>query len=129
MKVKVLLPFSDKYNLARTFNPGEVVDFEDKRANDIVTRGLGAFEETKEPYQKPTAEKPGEKVEEPPVAESVETPIADAAPVAEKVEESIAEAVKVEESAEPAESEEQAGKSAEEKVEKKRPGRKPKNAE
>lgn len=129
MKVKVLLPFNDKYNLARTFNPGEVVDFEEKRAYDIVNRGLGAFEETKEPYQKPVAEKPMEKVVETPAAEIVETPIADATPVAEKVEESVAEAVKVEENAVPAESEEQAGKSAEEKVEKKRPGRKPKNAE
>ena len=113
MKVKVLLPFNDKYNLARTFNPGEVVDFEEQRANDIVTRGLGAFEETKEPYRKPVAEKPVEKVEETPVAESVEPPFVET----------------IEEHAEPAEIEEQVEESAEEKVEKKRPGRKPKNAE
>lgn len=126
MKVKVLLPFNDKYNLARTFNPGEVVDFEEQRANDIVTRGLGAFDETREPYRKPVAEKPVEKVEKTPAAEIVETPIA---AVAEKVEESITEDVKVEENAEPTESEEKVEESAEEKVEKKRHGRKPKNAE
>lgn len=113
MKVKVLLPFNDKYNLARTFNPGEVVDFEEQRAYDIVNRGLGVFEETKEPYQEPVAEKPVEKVEETPAVESVEPPFVET----------------IEEHAEPAEIEEQVEESAEEKVEKKRPGRKPKNAE
>ena len=114
MKVKVLLPFNDKYNLARTFTPGEVVDFEEKRAQDIVSRGLGAFEETlkatKEPYIAPVAEKPVEKVEETDTVESVEN----AEPIAENTESESAEKA---ENAEP------------EKVEKKKPGRKPKNAE
>ena len=53
MKVKVLQPFSDKYNLARKFKPGEVVDFEEKRAENIVARGLGEFAEEPEKVKTP----------------------------------------------------------------------------
>jgi Sec-independent protein translocase protein TatA len=50
MKVKVLRMFADKFNLTHSYQPGEVQDFEEARANDIVARGLGEFvkEETKE---------------------------------------------------------------------------------
>lgn len=43
MKVKVVKPFCDKFNLTRMFNPGEVVDFEQARAENIVERGLGEY--------------------------------------------------------------------------------------
>ena len=57
MKVKVIRPFLDKFNLARTFNPGEVADFEEDRAKDIVERGLGEFIVEKKPEAKsPSAE-------------------------------------------------------------------------
>lgn len=41
MKVKVLQEFYDKTNRTRKFSVGEVVDFEQKRAEDIISRGLG----------------------------------------------------------------------------------------
>ena len=66
MKVKVLRTFCDKYNLARVFTPGEVVDFEQERAKDIVSRGLAKYfkEEVK----------PEPKKEEPAKEEQVEQP-------------------------------------------------------
>lgn len=41
MKVRVIRPFHDKYDLSRVYSPGEVVVFEDARGEDIVSRGLG----------------------------------------------------------------------------------------
>lgn len=64
MKVKVLLPFNDKYNLARTFNPGEIVDFEDGRAKNIVERGLGvAFTEAEEEVDNVVTNEPSAEAE------------------------------------------------------------------
>ena len=40
MRVTVTTPFHDKFNQKRIFWSGEVVDFEDKRAADLVGRGL-----------------------------------------------------------------------------------------
>ena len=62
MKVKVIRQFLDKFNLARTFNPGEVVDFEEKRAKDIISRGLG------EPFEEKEKREPKAAADEAPVA-------------------------------------------------------------
>lgn len=48
MKVKVLQAFRDKFNTSRVFQPGEVLDFEAARANNIVKLGLGAFADVEE---------------------------------------------------------------------------------
>lgn len=40
MRVTVTTSFHDKFNQKRIFWTGEVVDFEDKRAADLVDRGL-----------------------------------------------------------------------------------------
>ena len=53
MKVKVNSLFYDKFNLTRCFKPGEVVDFEEKRAKDIVERGLGEFFKEPKAYDAP----------------------------------------------------------------------------
>lgn len=104
MKVKIVRPFYDKFNLSRLFNPGEVVDFEEKRAEDIVSRGLGEFSKENK------AEKPeAPKVEEP------------AEPEAPKAEEPNAEP----EGTAGATSEEPEAESEEAPAEPKKPGRKP----
>lgn len=41
MKVKVLQEFRDKNDRSKRFTIGEVVDFEQERAEDIIARGLG----------------------------------------------------------------------------------------
>lgn len=69
MKVVVKVVFRDKNNFSRMFNPGEVVDFEEERAQNIIALGLG--EAVKEPpVEKPKAEKP---VVEKPAEEEVKT--------------------------------------------------------
>ena len=56
MKVKVLQEFWDKYNRDKKYEVGDVVDFEQTRAEDIVSRGLG--EEVVPPApRKPRAKK------------------------------------------------------------------------
>lgn len=40
MKIRVIEAFRDKFHHARVFNVGEVVDFEDKRAQDLIERKL-----------------------------------------------------------------------------------------
>jgi hypothetical protein len=40
MKVKIVTPFHDKFNQKRVFWPDEVVVFEDRRAADLIARGL-----------------------------------------------------------------------------------------
>ena len=65
MRVEVTTRFLDKFNTSHQFIPGEVVDFEEERAKDIIKRGLGkAFEPIPE---EPKVEMP--KVEEPKVEE------------------------------------------------------------
>lgn len=54
MKVKVLLPFRDKDHFPRMYQPGEVVDFEQGRAEHVVKLGLA--EPVKEVYEAPRAE-------------------------------------------------------------------------
>ena len=58
MKVRVINIFSDKYNLARVYQPGEIVDFEEKRAEDIVTRHLGEYVEEAPKVETPEVEAP-----------------------------------------------------------------------
>ena len=81
MKVKVLLPFNDKFNLTRAFNPGEIVDFEEARAKNIVDRKLGEFVEDQKAKKEPKVEEPlppvtaeagPEIVDEPKVGEAIE---------------------------------------------------------
>ena len=73
MEVKVIKPFCDKFNLSRLFTPGEIVNFEEKRAENIVSRGLGeivkAKKEPKPKVEAPKAEAP--KAEVPTQAEQV----------------------------------------------------------
>ena len=59
MKVVVKVVFRDKNNFSRMFNPGEVVDFEEERAQNIIALGLG--EAVKEAA--PKAEAPVEAAE------------------------------------------------------------------
>lgn len=42
MRVKVLQTFRDKFNTSRAYKPGEVLDFEEERALNIVKLGLAA---------------------------------------------------------------------------------------
>ena len=42
MKIKVIVPFFDKFDRNVQYKPGEVIDIEDKaRAENIIARGLG----------------------------------------------------------------------------------------
>ena len=59
-KIKVITRFKDKFNMAHFFNVGGVVDFEDERAKDVISRGLA------EPYVEP------KKVAEAPKADEAE---------------------------------------------------------
>ena len=65
-QIKVLHKFRDKNNYAHIYGVGEVVAFDDERANDIVARGLGEFvapkKETKEhkPSDTPAAPAKGD---------------------------------------------------------------------
>lgn len=40
MKVKVTVPFRDKFNITHIYQVGEVLDFPMERAHDIVDKGL-----------------------------------------------------------------------------------------
>ena len=59
MKIKVKSAFVDKFNRSRVFNPGDVVEFEDERAKNIVALSLGEpfIEEKKEYQPKPRKKK------------------------------------------------------------------------
>lgn len=64
MKIRVINEFHDKFNLSVVFGKGEIHEFEDARAEEIIARGLGEkVEDTK-------VEKP---LEAPIVEEEVET--------------------------------------------------------
>lgn len=41
MKVKVIKIFKDKYTRTKFYHPGDIVEFEEERAKDIINRGLG----------------------------------------------------------------------------------------
>lgn len=42
MKIKVVIPFFDKFDRKVQHKPGDVIDIEDKaRAENIISRGLG----------------------------------------------------------------------------------------
>ena len=42
MKIKVITPFIDKYDNSIRYEPGTVIDIDDKeRAADLIARGLG----------------------------------------------------------------------------------------
>ena len=57
MKIRVISEFYDKYHTSVLFKVGAVVDFEDERAKDIISKRLG------EPYVDEKAEKPAETAE------------------------------------------------------------------
>lgn len=44
MKVKVIKEFHDKDNFAKVYKVNEVYEFENNRAKDIISRGLGVAE-------------------------------------------------------------------------------------
>ena len=68
MKIKVKVEFHDKFHMEHVFKAGEVVEFDDQRAGDIISRGLGEeyVEETKEetPMAPKAPRKPRKKVED-----------------------------------------------------------------
>ena len=92
MKVKVINPFQDKFNLSRTFHPGEVLDFEEGRAKTIVERGLGVLVIEESPKVQKKAEPKAEPVAEPKVKTQDENPEAEAETVKES--QSVAATVK-----------------------------------
>ena len=63
MKVRVKQAFRDQFNTSRIFQPGEVLDFEAARANNIVKLGLGALvdEENAPVAEAPKPKKPRKK--------------------------------------------------------------------
>lgn len=66
MKVEVTSPFLDKFNSSRMYNVGEVVEFEDERAKDMISRRLAkAFEEPKEDPKEEPKEEPKPVVKKP----------------------------------------------------------------
>lgn len=48
MKVKVIQEFRDKFNYNKVFEVGNVYEFEDARAKDILARKLGVEDKVKE---------------------------------------------------------------------------------
>lgn len=44
-RVKVLVPFRDKYDRKVRYGAGEELEFEPERAEDVVSRGLAAYVE------------------------------------------------------------------------------------
>ena len=59
MKIRVINEFHDKFNLSVVFGKGEIHEFEDARAKEIIARGLGQrVEDTKveEPVEAPAVE-------------------------------------------------------------------------
>lgn len=56
MRVKVKNTFRDKFNTSRIFRPGEVLDFDEERAKNIVRLGLA------EPVAAEASEAPAEPV-------------------------------------------------------------------
>ena len=75
MKIKVISKFYDKFHTSTLFTEGMVLDFDEKRASDIIARKLGVpFVEPKNEEQKPEPKKE-EEVVEPPKEEKVIEPI------------------------------------------------------
>ena len=52
MKIRVTPVFRDKFDFSHIFNVGEIVDFPDDRAGDILKRGLGKEVSERKPRQK-----------------------------------------------------------------------------
>ena len=53
MKTKVLKVFENKYQRGKYFTPGQIVEFEEGRAKDLIARGLA--EEVTEIKESPKA--------------------------------------------------------------------------
>ena len=58
MKIRVISEFYDKFHTSTLFKVGAVLDFDDERANDIISKKLA------EPYSEPE-KKPEPKPEQP----------------------------------------------------------------
>ena len=58
MKIRVISEFYDKFHTSTLFKVGTVLDFDDERANDIISKKLA------EPYSEPER-KPEPKAEQP----------------------------------------------------------------
>lgn len=63
MKIKVLARFRDKNDYQVLYEVGEILDFNETRATDLVARGLAEVFETPTPKESVTTEEP--KVEVP----------------------------------------------------------------
>lgn len=61
MKVRVISPFFDKFHTDTLFEKGAVLEFDDARANDIISKRLGVAV-TEEPKKEPKPEPAKEKV-------------------------------------------------------------------
>ena len=106
MKIRVISEFYDKFHTSTLFRVGTVCDFDDERAQDIISKHLGEkVEDT------PKVEAPAEVAE--PAKEEANTDEQAVEEVAESVEEAVAE--------KPAE--EPAKKEASEVAEPRKPGR------
>ena len=62
MKIRVISEFYDKFHTSTLFKVGTVLDFDDDRANDVISKKLA--EPYSEPEKKPEP-KPAPKVEQP----------------------------------------------------------------
>lgn len=57
MKIRVISEFYDKYHTSTLFKVGTVLDFDDERANDIISKKLAEpFVEPKKPGRPPKQE-------------------------------------------------------------------------
>ena len=64
MKIKVVSEFYDKFHTSTLYKEGEVVDFDEARAKDIIARKLGVKVEEEKPKPAPKpAPKPEPKPE------------------------------------------------------------------
>ena len=52
MKIRVISEFYDKFHTSTLYKVGAVLDFDDERAADVISRGLA------EPYSEPEKKKP-----------------------------------------------------------------------
>lgn len=111
MKIRVISEFYDKFHTSTLFKVGTVCDFDDERAQDIISKHLGEKVEDTPKVEEPKAEAPTEVAE--PVKEVADTEGQAVDEVTESAEEAVAE--------KPAE--EPAKKEASEVAEPRKPGR------
>ena len=73
MKIRVISEFYDKFHPSILFKEGTVVDFEEKRAQYIIAKGLGVLVETKKTNEPSKTEQPAPVVEDAPAEDAPQT--------------------------------------------------------